>query len=209
MVFRACKHIIRRLVHGLQAENSANAVSHFLNCLLGAEKNPEPAAVYDSLDFQDGAAPAYTRLTAQSVKTQIIDEIAKRFRWNLEESYFTEEMRKPQLLRELATRIAFQLDQREYDFAGSDEDLSGSQVVDGASKSKKAAKKSKTSAASARVTTFEPTDILTLLPVVKSAAPSVSLYGAANSSVQAQPSSVLLPFRLVSLRKFSKLVESP
>jgi protein TIF31 len=173
MVFRACKHILRRLVHGQSAENSVNAVSHFLNCLLGAEKNSAPEAVYDALDFQDGPAPAYTRLTPQSVQTQIVDEIAKRFRWHLEASYFTEDMRKAQLLRELATRIAFQLDQREYDFAGS-EDLVGSQTTDDASKSKKV-KKTKTSTNSARTTTFEPTDILTMLPVVKSTAPSAGI----------------------------------
>lgn len=140
---------------------------------MGADKNAEPVAVYDSLDYQDIPAPAYTRLTPQLVQTQIIDEIARRFRWNLDPAYFAEDMRKPQLLRELATRIAFQLDQREYDFASSSEDLTQSESAEGAAKSKKV-KKSKASAASTRSTTFEPSDILTLLPVVKSTAPSVS-----------------------------------
>lgn len=192
MVFRACKHILRRLVHNLQAENSANAVSHFLNCLLGADKNAEPVAVYDSLDFQDAAAPAFTRLTPQSVQDLIIDEIAKRFRWNLDPTYFAEDMRKPQLLRELATRIAFQLDQREYDFSSSSEDSASSETVDGASKSKKV-KKTKASAGSARSTTFEPADILTTgsnvwVCITQRPSDSTSTWRCSKTSAEIRPS---------------------
>jgi protein TIF31 len=171
MVFRASKHILRRLVHGQSAQNSACAVSHFLNCLLGSDKNSSPVAEYESLDFQDVAAPAYTQLTPESVRSEIINEVAQRFRWNLDPSYFTETMRKPQLLKELATRIAFQLSQREYEYTGSNEDAS---AVDADSKAKKG-KKGKNATNTFRATTFEPSDILVLLPVVKSAAPSVSI----------------------------------
>lgn len=172
MVFRACKHILRRLVHGQSAENSAAAVSHFLNCLLGSDKNANPVAEYEALDFQDASAPAYTQLTPESLRSEIVAEIATRFRWTLDETYFDQDMRKPQLLKELASRIAFQLDQRAYQFVGTDEE-SAVEDQDATTKSKKAKKASKT-ATTVRKTTFEPCDILTLLPVVKSTAPSVS-----------------------------------
>lgn len=170
MVFRSAKHILRSLLHGLSAEQSIYALTHFLNCLLGADKNVNPKAIFESYDFLDVAPPAYTKLTPASLREQIVAEVESRFRWKLDASYFTDSLKKRQLLRELANRTAFQLDQREYSFSSESEDTS----VATDSKNKKA-KKAKTDVAdAARINTFEPSDIVTLLPIIKGCAPSVS-----------------------------------
>lgn len=170
MTFRACKHILRKLIHGLTSEHSASAVSHFLNCLLGTEKNPEPSPDYQPFSFREEEPPLYTKLTPESLRAEISKEVATRFRWRIDQNFLTGGIRKPQLLRELAMRTAFQLDQRTYDFTGVADEESLSNSVELAGKGKKG-KKTKVAG---RSTTFEPSDIITLLPVIRSTAPTVS-----------------------------------
>jgi protein TIF31 len=179
MVLRAAKHILRSLLHGLSAEQSIYALSHFLNCLLGAEKNANPKAHFESYDFLDVAPPAYTKLTPTTLHEKIIAEVEARFRWKLEANYFTEGMKKRQLLRELANRTAFQLEQREYAFSSETQETSTtSEAAETTSGKNKKAKKSKSEAVAeaARNHTFEPSDIVTLLPIIKGCAPSVSRF---------------------------------
>jgi protein TIF31 len=171
MVFRSAKHILKSMLHGLSAEQSIYALTHFLNCLLGADKNANPKAIFESYDFLDLAPPAYTKLTPASLREQIVAEVESRFRWKLDAAYLTEGLKKRQLLRELANRTAFQLDQREYSFSSESEEASS-----GATDAKnKKAKKGKTDTDAARTNTFEPSDIVTLLPIIKGCAPSVSI----------------------------------
>lgn len=183
MVFRGAKHILRSLLHGLSAEHSIYALTHFLNCLLGAEKNANPTAVFEAYDFLDMPAPAYTKLTPESLRQQIMEEVQARFRWKLDESFLTTGLKKQQLLRELATRTAFQLEQREYSFnASAVEDVTASEAQEsGTGKAKKSKKGKAEAAADLRLNTFEPSDIVTLLPIIKSCAPSVSIYAASRA----------------------------
>lgn len=175
MVFRGAKHVLRGLVRGLLPEQVPNAVSHFLNCFLGTELNASPKAVYEPLDVGSDVEPEYVSLTPETLRKQIVSEIETRFRWKLDEAYLATGIRKPQLLRELASRFAFQIAQRDYAFDSNSEaaTVSSDNEKPVASKDKK--KKSKTAAPSKRTTTFEPCDILTLLPVVMSTAPSVAV----------------------------------
>ncbi|KAJ9091576.1 hypothetical protein QFC19_009032 [Naganishia cerealis] len=177
MVFRGAKHILRSLLHGLSAEHSIYALTHFLNCLLGAEKNANPTAIFESYDFLDMPAPTYTKLTPASLRQQIIEQVQARFRWNLDESFLTTGLKKQQLLRELAMRTAFQLEQREYSFSGVVENVSVSDAQEiGSGKAKKSKKgKGETAVDHSRLNTFEPSDIVTLLPIIKSCAPSASI----------------------------------
>jgi protein TIF31 len=188
MVFRGAKHILRSLLHGLSAEHSIYALTHFLNCLFGADKNANPTAIFEAYDFLDMPAPAYTKLTPESLRKQIQEQVQTRFRWQLDESFLTTGLKKQQLLRELATRTAFQLEQREYSFtATAVEDVTAPEQESGSGKTKKG-KKSKTEAtADLRLNTFEPSDIVTLLPVIKSCAPSVSIYHAFGSTCTDTP----------------------
>ncbi|WWD17613.1 hypothetical protein CI109_102054 [Kwoniella shandongensis] len=176
MVFRASKHVLRELISGLQPETVTYAVSHFLNCLLGTSVNSSPSATFQPIGVSDHEdEPAYVKLTPESLRRQIIEEVQQRFRWTLDEEYLTQGLRKKQLLRELAVRIGLQLAQREYIFDREQADatpVNGDEEKTSNGKDKK--KKAKT-VAPKRNTTFEPEDILTLVPVVKSTAPSVTV----------------------------------
>ncbi len=180
MVFRACKHILRDLIRGLLAEHQICAVSHFLNCLLGAKRSFKPTAVYESLDFVKSVAPAYTQLTPESLRSRIVIEVQRRFQFKLDESYLVGEIKSLQMLREFAVRFAFQLQQRQYYFEpleGDDASATNSEEDKENVAPNKAAKKSKASKAvdpaALLPTSFEPSDIIAMLPVIKSCAPSV------------------------------------
>lgn len=173
MVFRGAKHVLRDLVRGLLPEQVPNAVSHFLNCLLGTDYNTSPKAVYEALEVGPSAEPAYVSLTPESLCKQIVSEVETRFRWKLDEAFVASGIRKPQLLRELASRFAFQIAQRDYIFDSSSE---AAVVVNGeADKAGSKKKKGKAAGPTKRTATFEPADVLTLLPVVMSTAPSVAV----------------------------------
>ncbi|WVQ97281.1 hypothetical protein IAU59_004392 [Kwoniella sp. CBS 9459] len=183
MIFRASKHILRELIAGLQPETITYAVSHFLNCLLGTEYNSSPSAVYNPIGVSDREVePAYTKLTPESLKKQIIEVVQTRYRWSLDEEYLSSGLRKKQLLRELAMRVGFQLAQREYVFSKAEEatiaqsDEEREKENNKAGKDKKAKKANKANVAvQKRTNTFEPEDVLTLVPIIKSTAPSVTV----------------------------------
>ncbi|WWC86535.1 uncharacterized protein L201_001412 [Kwoniella dendrophila CBS 6074] len=177
MIFRASKHILRSLISGLQPETITYAISHYLNCLLGTSFNSSPSATFNAIGLSDREdEPAYTKITPESLRKQIIEEVEIRFRWSIDESFFEESLKKKQLLRELAVRFGFQLAQRDYIF-DKDEDLSASVTEEDKSAKQNKDKKSKKNKVPAqqRVNTFEGEDILTLVPVVKSTAPSVTV----------------------------------
>ncbi|GMK54172.1 hypothetical protein CspeluHIS016_0107580 [Cutaneotrichosporon spelunceum] len=171
MVFRGAKHVLRDLVRGLLPEQVPNAVSHFLNCLLGTGYNSSPKAVFEQLEVGPSTEPAYVSLTPESLRKQIVSEVETRFRWKLDAEDLA--ARKPQLLRELASRFAFQIAQRDYSFDSSSETAAAVNVDTEKAAPKK--KKGKAAGSVKRTTTFEPADILTLLPVVMSTAPSVAV----------------------------------
>jgi protein TIF31 len=147
-IYRGSKHVLRKLVAGLSPELVPNAVSHFLNCLFGTEYNSKPTAVYEPL-FENETRPAYVSLTATDLHAQIAKEIENRYKLTLESTPALKISRPKQLLREIATRFAFQIKQRDYVFEKTEK--------------------------TTRATIFEPSDILTLVPVVRSTAPSVTI----------------------------------
>lgn len=92
----------------------------------------------------------------------------------MDESFLESGLRKKQLLRELATRVGFQLAQREYIFS-KDQEEEEKREEDVKSKEKKKGSKAGAKVQTVkRTTTFEGEDVLTLVPVIKSTAPSVS-----------------------------------
>lgn len=187
MVFRAAKHILRELLYPLQPETATDAVSHFLNCLLGSCLNPAPVASYTPIGINSNEPePAYVKLTPECLRAQIIKEVKSRFRWTLDESFLESGLRKKQLLRELASRVGFQLAQREYVFSKDQEEEENKREEDIKSKEKKKGSKAGAKGETVkRTTTFEGEDVLTLVPVIKSTAPSVSylLFLSPNSTL--------------------------
>ena len=146
LVYRGSKHVLRRLVAGLAAEHVPNAISHFLNCLFGAEYNAKPTATYEPL-FENDTKPAYVSLTPSELQTAIQTEISNRYQAEISSESFIPRPR--QLLREIASRFAFQLKQRDYSFEKTEK--------------------------TTRATIFEPSDILTLVPIIRSTAPTATI----------------------------------
>lgn len=126
-----------------------------MNCLLASDGD-SPVAEFQPI-LQTGAAsqPEYVRLTPISVREEVVQNARERFRWSLSSADWSS-LRKPQLLRELATRFGFQLAQKNY-------------VLDGAVNPPTAEKSTNAE------TIFAPTDILAIVPIVKSTAPSVGV----------------------------------
>lgn len=165
MIFRASKHILRSLLKGLLADEWANVISHFLNCLVGTALEASPKPVPNPSPFASADEPAaWTQLTPESLRKQIAKEVESRFRYTVPAEYLVEDLKKAQIVRELASRFAFQLVARDYQFAPAEEGTAEKKIV---------GKKAK-AAAAGRTTTFVPEDVLTLIPVVKIAEPSSS-----------------------------------
>ena len=118
MVLRASKRILRGLIRDVEQVNVAACVSHFLNCLVGdkVNANPEPRPV--SSPLSDAIDAEWVKLTPASLKEKLIAEIRKRFRFELPASFFDQELRRAQLLREVALRTGIQLQLQDYVLEG-------------------------------------------------------------------------------------------
>ncbi|CBQ73413.1 related to CLU1-translation initiation factor eIF3 [Sporisorium reilianum SRZ2] len=206
MVLRASKRILRGLIRDVEQVNVAACVSHFLNCLIGDKVNAAPEARPTCSPLSDATEAEWTKLTPESLKDQIKAEIRKRFRFELPASFFDQELRRAQLLREVALRTGIQLKLQDYILDGKLADADGSvsddshgesqpnghSAVSKKSKGKKkggneqqnGAKRANGAGAAAadkkpvkavRVTSFEPEDVLNLVPVVKDSTPKSTL----------------------------------
>lgn len=154
MVLRSSRHILRDVILGLLPEHAACAISHFLNCLLGSSADSPIAQFQPILPSGIGTQPGYVRLTPFTVRDDIMRHTRERFRWSISTDDWLS-LRRPQLLRELATRFGFQLAQKNYTF---DEASSPDHPRSSSSKP-----------------IFTPSDILTIVPIVKSTSPSVGV----------------------------------
>ncbi|OZJ06171.1 hypothetical protein BZG36_00998 [Bifiguratus adelaidae] len=165
MTVRASKHVLRRLLKDMPLSEVPKIVSHFLNCLLGANMQPKPCA---SADSKNGWAD----LTPSKVSEQLRNEIALRYRY-LPAENFNATLRKLPVLREICLRVGIQLEARDYDFEISDDSAVQTPIGSASAHDSKSRKHSKKDAKAAkkesRTTTFVPEDILNLVPVTKQA----------------------------------------
>lgn len=118
MVIRAAKHSLNRLLRSSGTFDHPYIVSHFLNCLLGASLNTSPVAETPFLPNQD-VTRTWTSLSPSSLRTELLNEIESRFRYNLPENWIETEMLKNKTARELCLRVGIQLVARVYHFDGS------------------------------------------------------------------------------------------
>ncbi|GBB98318.1 hypothetical protein RclHR1_00320013 [Rhizophagus clarus] len=148
MIIRASKRILRSLLRELPITYVPYCISHFLNCLLGTDYNPDPQPmVSDTTICIDNPTYTYLNLTPTLLLQQIRDTILVRFRYSLPENFININVRKLPLLREICLRVGIQIAAQGYHF------------VNVKKKSKK------------RLTTFLPDDILNIIPIVKQANP--------------------------------------
>ncbi len=118
MVLRASKRVLRELIRDVEQINIAACVSHFLNCLVGDKVDASPEARPTVSPLSDTTDAAWTKLTPESLKSQLTAEIRKRFRFELPASFFDQELRRAQLLREVALRTGIQLKLQDYVLEG-------------------------------------------------------------------------------------------
>lgn len=191
MVQRAAKRIFRKVLKEARADEQLAVTSHFLNCLLGGLRNAHPEPLHLSTPFDLGTdSPEWTKLTPASTAALVVEEVGKRFRYALPSDYL-ELGPKKQILRAVCQANGIQLQLRDYDFeakeiASEAESPAPNGQAPAAGEGKKknkrrrAADKPKPNAlATAAIlaavnanTTFVPTDVLNIVPVMKDSNPS-------------------------------------
>ncbi|KAL7271967.1 Intracellular distribution of mitochondria [Rhizina undulata] len=179
MIARSSKHILNKLLGGLPGPLASFCISHFLNCLVGAEHNPEPKVITDKglWELYHDADFSFEKLTVQSLRDNIVKEVKRRYRYDLEQDWYSQ-VKPLQLLREVALKMGVQLRIRDYEFGPAKEPVkietpvtNGTNGTSGGSKKKKKNSPSVVNGVAARgpSTTFEPEDILNIVPIVKDA----------------------------------------
>ncbi|KAJ4361888.1 Intracellular distribution of mitochondria [Neocucurbitaria cava] len=185
MIARGFKHFANSKLRNVSAPFAAPCVAHLLNCLLGAEVSAKPVAegdsslkaMYPEADF------SYEKLTPETLKKEVLAQIALRYRYDLGQSWI-ESDKQLQLLREVSLKLGLQLVSKQYAFTkdtltnGAVPETPAAPQTNGHSTSSKK-KKNKTSSpprdASPAVNlppqTFHADDVLNIVPVIKEASP--------------------------------------
>ncbi|KAH7354066.1 eukaryotic translation initiation factor 3 135 kDa subunit [Plectosphaerella cucumerina] len=190
MVARAFKHIASEYLRDLPPPFAPACIAHLLNCLLGANFNPEPVAEVDS-DLKTLYAESdfsFEDVTPETLQSKVSLEILKRFRYQLADGW-SDSLKPLQLLREIALKLGLQLQARQYAFAAKAEspvgnvekrdDSNSTGQVSGEGKKKKKSKNRDSSpstpAAQVASHTFTSDDLVNIVPVVKHSAPRSTL----------------------------------
>ena len=195
MVSRAFKHIASGYLRRLPYTLAPACISHLLNCLLGFRVNAKPSADIDSTlsALYSDADLSFEKVTPQSLRTSIEEQVAQRFRYTLPEDW-AEQVKPRQLLREASLKLGLQLQAREYNFGiepateqaapaaseAASEAAAQPANGNGEGSNKKKKKKARdgspaSTASNAAANTFTSEDILNIVPIVKHSAPRSSL----------------------------------
>ncbi|CAZ80901.1 unnamed protein product [Tuber melanosporum] len=182
MVSRACKHILNAMLRGLPGPLVPFCVSHFLNCLLGAEHNPNPKVIPDEglWKLYHDADFGFEKLTIEGLRASIEKEVSKRYRYSLQEDWISG-IKHLQMLREIALKFGLQMKIKNYEFGAPKPTSVAAKVnseaspsTNGNSKGRSSSKKKSpvTSIHEAPIPkrpsiTFDPEDIMNVVPVVK------------------------------------------
>jgi len=185
MVARAFKHVASGYLRHLPPIFATSCISHLLNCLLGSSLNSSPTAeVEESLKaLYADADLAFQDVTVESLKSQLVNEVRKRFRHAITDENIIQPESELQMLREVSLKLGLQLVGKSYTFSesrnGMNDAESDVQTNESASTNGKKKRKGKDSSPSrgdtkSPIQTFHPSDIVNFVPVVKDSAPKVS-----------------------------------
>ena len=190
MIARAFKHIAGRYLKNLPASFATTAISHLLNCSLGTGLNESPRVSLDEevLSFYPEADWSFISVTPKSLITEIEKEVHIRYRHDLDSGWVGHIKHLP-LLREFSLKLGLQLLAKEYTFTSDVSPAEPTSILNGVNgtngvthgkKKKKVtnhdqANKSSDSLETKDVYTFEPDDIVNLLPLVKDSCPKSTL----------------------------------
>lgn len=187
MIARGFKHFANSKLRNIPPPFAAAAVAHLLNCLLGENLNPKPVAetdaalkaMYPEADF------AFEKLTPETLKSEILAQVALRYRYDLGQSW-VEPAKRLQMLREASLKLGLQLQTKEYAFtkeaASAAASAAEAPAANGQTEKTTSSKKKKKSkdnspartaspAPALPVQTFHADDILSIVPIVKEASP--------------------------------------
>lgn len=188
MISRATKHFLRKELESVPSPLAPYVISHIHNCLLAGAFNPQPEAPkLDSLlvDIYKHVDLSILERDAKFVVDSIAKEVFVRYRFNLPENW-TEIVKADQLLKSIATKFGIQWKNKRYALTKEALDLQVAQqkvAVEAASStsslkhedkhSKKKGRKSSPKGVEIKTeaeivtTTFVPTDIVCIVPIVK------------------------------------------
>lgn len=201
MIVRAFKHFSASFLRNLPDTLTTSCVAHLLNCLLGSRFNAKPTADIDPLlrSLYADADLSFEKVTPESLRTSIQEEIYKRYRFRLDSAEF-DQIRPVQVLREISLRLGLQVQAKEYAFETTDKTAtqSGSETEakqtngntngDSKKKKKKARDASPAAKPAAPATTFTSEDIIDIVPIVKHSSPRSAL---ADEALEAGRISIL------------------
>lgn len=191
MIARAFKHISATYLRYLPMPAVPAAVSHLLNCLLGHKFNDKPVAELDS-DIRSLYADAnwsFEQVTPESLRENIEEQILQRFRYELDDEWHNL-VRPIQLLREVSLKLGIQVQAKDYAFTADavaaaptkTEKAVANGQTNGESGGSKKKKKNRAREASppepvapVNVHTFNPEDIVDLVPLIKDSSPRSAL----------------------------------
>ena len=197
MITRAFKHVAGKYMRPLPVPFIDACLSHLLNCLLGGEFNAAPIAEVDEMmrELYSEADFSFEGVSVASLRAEIEEQVYLRFRYDLNSQWFSD-LKRVQILREICLKLGIQIESKEYHFAApvANVEQNGSAMTNGVTtngvtnghapsggkkKRKNGGQSSETSShasESSRVpTTFSPSDIMNIVPIIKDAAPRSSL----------------------------------
>ncbi|PSK60171.1 Clustered mitochondria [Elsinoe australis] len=179
MASRGFKHVAAKYLKKLSAPFAHACVAHLLNCLLGEAINPKPVPELD-----ESLKPLYTEddysfleLTPDALRSQILAEVKRRYRYDLEQSVVVAG-KELQMLREVSLKLGIQLEAKDY--FSSEKITNGhaapaeptKPLTNGASGKKKAKRSDSPHVTpSGPKQAFHPDDILNVYPITKEASP--------------------------------------
>lgn len=197
MVLRAAKQILRQLLRQVKASEASYVVSHFLNCLLGdkVQSNPIPEFTPSPFAGENELSSEWAELTPEKLRELIQGQISKRFRYLLPDSFFFEEMKRNQLLREICLRCGVQLKLKNYALEVASGSIQAAIAINNGGghtsedshgetnpmpstsvNNKKKKKNTITQAKAAKqITSFVPEDVLNFVPILKESTPKSNL----------------------------------
>ncbi|OCK75085.1 hypothetical protein K432DRAFT_429645 [Lepidopterella palustris CBS 459.81] len=186
MIARGFKHVTNQKLRHLPVPFAASCIAHLLNCLLGEGLNPNPVAEMESelKPMYPEANFDFEKMTPESLKSEILAQVALRYRFDLENNWI-EPAKHLQLLREVSLKLGLQLQAKEYTFTKQQltNDTASTEGIatpatngntNGSSKKKKknaSPARSASPAAAAPLQTFHADDVLNIVPIVKEASP--------------------------------------
>ena len=183
MVARAFKHISNLYLKALPIVFTGPCIAHLLNCLLGTGLNKSPRALVDE-DLQSLYTEvdwSFIEVRPENLLSEIRIQVNLRYRYDLDQN-FLEKLKPLQLLREVSLKLGLQLTARDYQFiaqqpGGERPDTSReilpplnahSNVKNGDHTSSPTTSESMSFK---NLTTFEPSDIVNFVTIVKDSCP--------------------------------------